>query len=399
MAYQRKRARPGYGQPFQDSRGYWNIQIANGQKRGRTVYKRIRCKTLEGLKAKQADFETKRARGLRTGSGVPTFAGFLREWIDLTVVSRNRYRTHQGYQQIVETYLIPWLDPRETKPIDTVEKKHAQSMINELAKGDKKRKPLAPRTLRNIRACLRRALNVAIEDGYLTRNIAKGVEVPQEPTIHHRTLSPQEAQHLLWVAEDEWYEALYATALYMGFREGELCGMRLEDLDIDRGFIFPRFGLQRQKGKGLVLVELKTEASREPLKIPPPLIVILRDHLSRLSEARTQSSWTETGMLFPNSKGRRLEPSNLARRFENLCIRAGFSDITFHSLRHTCGTLLAEIGTHPRIIQAILRHASFTTTAKYYLHARDQVQAEAIGNLGDLLADTVLELPAPKVRA
>lgn len=398
---ERKRAPAGFGTPFQDARGYWNIQIRNGMKRGRTDYKRIRCKTVEGLKKKVDDFETKRARGVIVGTKTPALAVFLRSWIEHTVKTRNRFRTHERYAQIVEDYLIPWLDPKGTRPIDKVTREHGQAMINELARPDAPKRPkgLAPRSLRNVRAVLRRALNVAMQDGYVARNIAKAMDVPKEPTIKRRTLTPDEARHILATVKGEWLEALYWTALLMGFREGELCGFQVADLDLDKGILHPRQGMQRQKVKGekgkLVAIELKTEESSEPLPVPPSLVPVLQTHLERLEEARGQSTWKESGMLFPSTKGTPLEPRNLVRHFKGLLKRATLPDIPFHNLRHTCGTLLAEMGQHPRVIQAVLRHASYYTTMKFYVHARDATQAAAMDGLGTMLAEPerAIEIP------
>lgn len=414
--YQRKRAPKGYGKPFQDARGYWNIQIANGEKRGRTVYKRIRCKTIEGLRAKQKDFEAKVARGQRVGKGVPTVAAFLRQWIDLSVKTRNRYSTHRRYAQIVEQYLIPWLDPRGTRKLDELDRTHVQQMINELAQSDPPKRPkaLAPRSLRNIRSVLRRALKVAMDDGLILRNVAKMVDLPAEPNDDKRTLTTVEARWFMDAVAGSWQRALYWTALLMGFREGELCGFRLTDLDMERGILHPHHGIQRQKEEGetgkLVAIELKTKASREPLTIPSPLIPILREHLDKLGEARGQSTWTEHGMLFPSTVGTPQEPRNLARQFQGI-IKAWnkarpaqtIPTIPFHNLRHTCGTLLAEMGVHPRVIQAVLRHASYYTTMKFYVHSREATEAAAVEGLGAMLVDTdrILELPpkAPIDRA
>ena len=44
------------------------------------------------------------------------------------------------------------------------------------------RRVRAPRTVRNIRACLRRALNVARRDSLVTRNVAELVDVSQALT-------------------------------------------------------------------------------------------------------------------------------------------------------------------------------------------------------------------------
>lgn len=416
---QRKKAVAGYGQPFMDSRGYWNIQIANGMKRGRTVYKRIRCKTLDGLRRKQRDFETKRARGMRVehGEKIPTVAAFLTDWLEQSVATRNRFRTYERYRGIVYQYLIPYLDPRNTRPLDELDRRHVQAMINELAQPDlpKRKKGLAPRTLRNLKAVLRRALNVAVQDGALIRNVAKGVDVPPEPSNKKRTFTPAEVRIFFAAIEGHWLKAIFWTALLMGLREGELCGLRIEDLDLDTARLHPYQAIQRQKrtaekGK-LTTVPLKTEASNEPLPVPAPLVSVLRAQLALLEDARKQEDWEEHGLLFPSRRGTPLEPRNLFRSFKVILAAVNkradrekrpqdkLPDIPFHNLRHTCGTLLAEMNVHPRVIQAVLRHASYYTTMRYYVHTQEATQAAAVEDLSAMLVEPerAIELPAPKV--
>jgi integrase len=49
--------------------------------------------------------------------------------------------------------------------------------------------------------------------------------------------------------------------------------------------------------------------------------------------------------------------SNLNRRFETRCAKAGVRLITVHDMRHTCATLLAALDVHPRGGRADPRHA------------------------------------------
>ncbi len=56
----------------------------------------------------------------------------------------------------------------------------------------------------------------------------------------------------------------------------------------------------------------------------------------------------------------------------------------FHSLRHTCGTLLAAAGVHPKVIQRVMRHSTITLTMDRYTHAFKSDEAEAIQKLPDL---------------
>jgi integrase len=51
-------------------------------------------------------------------------------------------------------------------------------------------------------------------------------------------------------------------------------------------------------------------------------------------------------------------------------LRAGLSpkDITPHTLRHTCATLLLQQGTHPTLVQHLLGHATVGMTLDRYSH-------------------------------
>jgi len=45
-----------------------------------------------------------------------------------------------------------------------------------------------------------------------------------------------------------------------------------------------------------------------------------------------------------------------------------FVIITFHDLRHTCATLLLSQGTHPKLVQELLGHATIAMTLDTYSH-------------------------------
>ena len=80
MARKPKARLPGEGSIFKDDRGFYNMQIPLGKVRGRLRYKRIRCKTLEGLHEKRREFEKKLALGLVSTSKTPTVETFLKDY-------------------------------------------------------------------------------------------------------------------------------------------------------------------------------------------------------------------------------------------------------------------------------------------------------------------------------
>jgi len=56
----------------------------------------------------------------------------------------------------------------------------------------------------------------------------------------------------------------------------------------------------------------------------------------------------------------------------------------FHSLRHTTGSLLAAEGTHPKVIQSIMRHGDINLTMSRYTHVFRGQESEAVAGLADL---------------
>ena len=56
----------------------------------------------------------------------------------------------------------------------------------------------------------------------------------------------------------------------------------------------------------------------------------------------------------------------------------------FHSLRHSCGSLLAASGVHPKVIQSIMRHSDINLTMSRYTHIFRGQESDAVAALPDL---------------
>jgi integrase len=53
-----------------------------------------------------------------------------------------------------------------------------------------------------------------------------------------------------------------------------------------------------------------------------------------------------------------MEPANVNKIFAGLCTRSGVRRIRFHDLRHSCATLLYELGVPIENIQDVLGHST-----------------------------------------
>jgi integrase len=81
-----------------------------------------------------------------------------------------------------------------------------------------------------------------------------------------------------------------------------------------------------------------------------------------------------------------MNPSNLYRReFRPLLSKSSLGDegFTFHSLRHTFATTLAERGVHPATAQKLLGHKDIRMTLAIYTHATDDMQDAAVDAISE----------------
>ncbi len=112
-------------------------------------------------------------------------------------------------------------------------------------------------------------------------------------------------------------------------------------------------------------------ASLRTVDLPQRTLESLRSHRKRQLEERVRagSNWQENGLVFASGKGTPLDAQNIVNRyFKPLLRRAELPNIRWHDLRHTCATLLLSRGTHPKLVQHLLGHASIQLTLDRYSH-------------------------------
>jgi integrase len=161
----------------------------------------------------------------------------------------------------------------------------------------------------------------------------------QSPALHvadGHDLIPEHARALLEAAREDRLEALYMLAVHCGLRQGELLGLRWEDVDLDAGVL-------RMRGT-------KTARSRRTVKLSQTVLEALRSHLTRQLEEidKMGDRYQDRGLVFASEIGTPLNRYNVMQRsFKPLLAKAGLPDIRFHDLRHTCATiLLSKRGHH-----------------------------------------------------
>jgi integrase len=183
----------------------------------------------------------------------------------------------ETYAQIVRSHITPAIGKFQLTKLTP---EQVQVMLNRLSGAG-----LAPRTVRNVRAVLRDALNQAVKRRRIPYNVAMLVEIPRAEKPAIASLTPEQARALLQAVHGDPLEALYRVALSLGLRRGEVLALRWEDIDFDRQELKVT-GSVRRVGGVLRRRLPKTQSSVRTLPIPAILLQVLRQHRTRQDTAR-----------------------------------------------------------------------------------------------------------------
>ncbi|MFN8624114.1 MAG: site-specific integrase [Chloroflexota bacterium] len=246
---------------------------------------------------------------------------------------------------------------------------------------------LSSTSVRYVYTVLRIALGRALKAGQVVRNVATLVDPPAKARPQLTPLSAGQVRQLLEATSDDRLGPLYATAVGLGLRQGELLGLRWSDIELDASP--PTLAVRRQKpqrGRG-DMAEPKTERARRSLVIPRAVVTVLREQrrrqrLERL--AHPGKPW-EADHVFTTTAGRPLDSRNVLRAFQEAVAAAGLPHQRFHDLRHACATLLLEQGEDLDVVSRILGHANLSTTADVYAHLTRGRQQRAADRMDAVL--------------
>ena len=226
---------------------------------------------------------------------------------------------------------------------------------------------------------LSRALKIAMQRGRNARSVCTLVDAP---SLDHHEIEPltvAEARAILDTARGRRNGARWAVALALGLRQGEALGLQWPDIDLDAGTLTVRRALQRQKGKGLVLVEPKSRAGRRTIALPEPVVELLRAHRGAQNAERLHagSEWHPHGFVFAQRTGLPIDSRADRRNWDQLLRDAGVRPARLHDARHTAATTLLVMGVPAGVVMQILGHSQIGITLGTHSHVVPELANDA----------------------
>jgi integrase len=356
--------------------GYVSMGLKEGGKRDRRHVAAVKRADVVRM---VRELEEQRDSGvvLPSGRGVT-----VEQWMNLwlaTIASRKvRPSTLTGYRRCLKRINLVLGHHR----LDKLQPEHLEAFYTRLEADG-----LSSTTALLHHRVISRALKVALQRGQVARNVATLVDAPTPRREEAQPLTAAEAKKLLYAAKDLPNGARWSVAPALGLRQGEALGLLWDAVDLDAGTLTVRRALQRQKGKGLVLVEPKSRAGRRTIKLPAPLRDALRTHRTRQAEQRmtVANAWEDRGFVFCQPNGRPIDARRDWLAWKALLKAADVRDARVHDARHTAATLLLQQGVPARVVMEVLGHSQISLTLGTYSHVVPELAEEAAQRMEDAL--------------
>lgn len=363
------------GTIFRRANGSWRAQVTVGGKR-------LSFTGLTQTECRQWIREThqKIQKGLSYANSKITFAEFLEDWLQSIQVSL-RPGTLKQYRQVVQHYIAPDLGLVKVVELRAEQIQHLYGGLVGMGKGR--------RTVQVVHAVIHRSLNQAIRLGVLSMNPASSTTPPKPEQIEMKVLDEGQVQKLLIAAEAKGFRflAFYYLAISVGMRQGELLGLKWEDIDFRKQTIKVVRQSKQVHGGGFEFTQPKTKSGNRTIAFGPETANILKRHyLEQLDDRKeTGEAWKDYDLVFPSVVGSPQNPTNVVRSFKLLISALGLPKIRFHDLRHTAASLMLNNGVDVLVVSRRLGHSKPSVTLDIYGHLISRSQERASELIEELI--------------
>ena len=291
-----------------------------------------------------------------------TFEQFAARW-EATVLAQHKLSTQATIRSHLRKYLVPSFGKCQMRDI------HPETVQRFLAS-----LKLSPKTVRNLYATLQMIWKSARAWRYVAHDALDGVVRPKQRKARSFFFTVEETRRIL-AAAGEPYRTFYWLAAETGMRAGELCGLRVDDLDLQSGVIHVCQSAWHGK-----LQDPKTENAVRAFALSPQLVAHLKDWLR---------NWrpNEKRLFFATRNGTPWDANLLRKRklrplLRSLAIEGG----GLHAFRHANSSFMDRLCVPLKVRQHRLGHSDARLMLGIYTHVASDDDLRTAADLGELLS-------------
>ena len=365
---------------------YWEARYTAGYDpgTGKQIQKSITGKTQSEVAKKLKEVTASLDAGTYIAPHKTTVAQWMDTW-QAEYLGAVKLATISSYEATIKNHIKPCLGSIKLESLTTQD---IQEFYNARHKGDETRKPLSPKTIKNIHGVLHKALQQAMLNGLIRNNPADPCVLPRRPKQKVKPLNEEQITKLIKALKGHKYENLILTTLFTGLREGEVCGLQWDCVNLETGTILVDKQLQslRKSVRGsrdkYALVPTKNGKERH-LTIAPFVVELLKKEKAKQDANRAyyEDLYEESGLVFTDESGHRITPQAAYRAFKLVVTALGMPQVRFHDLRHSYAVASLRSGDDAKTVQENLGHATAAFTLDVYGHVTEQMKTESANRM------------------
>lgn len=342
-----------------------------GRERSRTFGRKLDAQ--RWLDEVTADMVT--GRYVDPDAGRVTVERFARRWLDSQTFDPS---TREAVAGRLANHVYPQLGALELRAVKP-------STVQGWLRG--RQAVLAPSYVRVLLANLSAVMAAAVEDGLIVRNPCASSAV-RAPKLDRRRVVPWTVEQVEQVvaACPPRYQVVPMLAAGCGLRQGEVFGVRVEDVDFLRRRVLVRQQVKLLHGKR-VFAAPKGGRERE-VPLPDVVAVAVAEHLRRYPAVEVTLPWGDRDgpprtaeLVVTSRQSNAVDRNHFNQGVWKPSLRAAGVEPSrsngMHALRHHYASVLLEGGVSIRAVADYLGHADPGFTLRTYAHLMPQAEDRA----------------------
>jgi len=294
-------------------------------------------------------------------------------WLNNYIKLQVRENTFLKHVTNVNKHILPTLGEIPLQKLSII---HIQQLIKQKLEAG-----LSPSTVKIIRNTINAIMRYAVEVGIIVKNPVSSISVKNAPRKEIDTLSAEQIKYLLSEATGHKLYPALLILVTTGLRRSELCGLKWEDINWEQKAICIQRSIVKLGGYDIRIHDTKTGTSRRLIPLHETVVEVLKQY--------QQEQYPKREFIFSRPDGQPLYPEVIYDFLKSLGKRLGMPYINVHMLRHTCATLLLQVGENPKIVQELLGHSSIKVTLDIYSHVIPSMKKSAVDKLANIIGNGV----------
>ena len=321
-----------------------------------------------------------------------TLEEWLKEWMKVYKKPYISPRTYQGYVEKSKTIL----EHLGNMQLQKIELYHLQKFISDLQNEGK-----SPKSLRHYYSILKMCFDDAIMCRHISLNPTRNLKLPSMRRKELNIMTKEEQLVFEGFMKKYRMGTAYIVLVNTGLRAGELSGLTWKDVDFENKALYVRRGMQKittyddefnKVKRERKVTDVKTENSYRVVPMLDKVVRILQEYKKKVQAEQEElaelgEGFKEDDFIFKTKCNHPITSEYLRKTCQGICKSNNFRKVGIHELRHTFATRSIEAGIDLRVLQEILGHASYSTTADIYVHILGQVKLSQMNRLEDYLTD------------